>query len=176
MIAKRVIYPIIEAERQGAVPATRALADINRENYGFRPIEFDAGESAYVFEAIPHQPGRYRFRGRIWVDAETFAIKCVRGAPAVSPSFWVKRTEFIHEYRQFGGFWLPVRHHSQAQLRLFGTSTLDIEYDSYTWSPLRPGVGGLASVQPSLFCPIEPEPERRCSIHVGGPRTIRKPG
>lgn len=43
--------------------------------------------------------------------------------------------EFIHEYREFGGFWLPVRHHSQAQLRLFGTSTLDVDYQDYEWAP-----------------------------------------
>lgn len=164
-IAKHVIYPIIEAERQGAMPETRALSDINRENYSFRPIEFDAEERAYVFEAIPHEPHRYRFRGRIWIDAETFGIKRVRGAPAVSPSFWVKRTEFTHEYRQFGAFWLPVRHHSQAQLRLFGTSTLDIEYDGYAWSPLQAGVDGPASVQPAQFCLVESELERPWSIH-----------
>jgi MoaA/NifB/PqqE/SkfB family radical SAM enzyme len=159
LIAKRVIYPIIEAERQSAVPQTRALADINRNNYTFRPAGFDAEENAYVFEAIPNLPHRYQFRGRIWVDAETFGMKRVRGAPAVSPSFWVRRTEFTHEYQQFGAFWLPVRHHSQAELRLFGTSTLDIGYGAYRLSPRQLGVDGAAIVQTPRLCPIESQPE-----------------
>jgi hypothetical protein len=138
LIAKRVIYPIIEAERQSALPAVRVLSDINRANYTLTLTGFDAAEQAYVFQATPRAPARYQFRGTIWVDAQTFGIKQVKGAPAVTPSFWVKSTEFSHEYRQFDGFWLPVRHHSEAQLRLFGTSTLDIVYESYRWSPHRP--------------------------------------
>ena len=133
-IVKRVIYPILEAERQSAIPQIRALTDINRKNYELRLVEFDANERAYVFDAVPHAARRYQFRGRIWVDAETFGIKRVRGVPAVSPSFWVKRTEFTHEYKQFGAFWLPVRHRSYAELRLLGSSTLEIDYRDYRWS------------------------------------------
>jgi hypothetical protein len=51
----------------------------------------------------------------------------------------VKSTEFAHEYDVFGGFWLPVRHRSKAQLRLFGASTLEIEYGGYHWSEREGG-------------------------------------
>jgi hypothetical protein len=169
-IAKRVIQPILEAERQSAVPQTRTFTDISRKNYVFRLIEFDATENAYVFEAVPHVPQRYQFRGRIWVDAETFGIKRVHGTPAVSPSFWVKRTEFTHEYREFSGFWLPVQHRSHADLRLFGRSTLEIDYGEYRWSEgARPG-----SEQPKRLCPINAESERQWSIHLSPFRAPRK--
>lgn len=170
LIAERVIYPIIEAERQSAVPQTRTLTDINRKNYAFRLIEFDAAENAYVFGAVPHFPQRYQFRGRIWVDAETFGIKRVRGAPAVSPSFWVRRTEFTHEYANFSGFWLPVQHRSHADLRLFGCSTLEIDYGEYRWPKgARPG-----TEQPKRLCPVDAESERPWSIQLSPFRHPRK--
>ncbi|MBZ5593954.1 MAG: radical SAM protein [Acidobacteriia bacterium] len=161
-IAKRVIYPILEAECQSAMPQNRVLTDINRKNYAFQLIEFDATENAYVFGAVPHFPERYQFRGRIWVDAETFGIKRSRGVPAVSPSLWVKRTEFTHEYGRFSGFWLPVHHCSQAELRLFGRSTLEIDYGEYRWS----GDAWPATEPPRGLCPIDAESERQWSIRL----------
>ena len=151
LIAKHVIYPIVEAERQTAPPQARAVTDINRRNYEFQLIAFDAAENAYVFSAVPKSPKRYQFRGRIWVDAGTFGITRVTGAPAISPSFWVKRTDFTHEYRRFGPFWLPVEHRSRAELRLFGSSTLEIHYQDYRWSARQ----FPAAEELSRFCPAE---------------------
>jgi len=128
-IARHVIYPILEAERDSS--KRQAMVDINRTNYELRPAGFDSETGAYVFEAMPRKPNRYQFRGRIWVDARSFGIRRVEGQPAMPPSFWVKRTEFIHNYEEVGGYWLPVQHRSQAELRIFGTSTLEIDYGDY---------------------------------------------
>jgi len=176
LIAKRVIYPIVEAERQSAFPQTRSVTDINRKNYEFHLIEFDAAENAYVFSAIPQFPQRYQFRGRIWVDADTFGIKRVRGAPALSPSFWVKRTDFTHEYAKFGAFWLPVEHRSRAELHLFGSSTLEIEYGDYRWSTRQFSAPGATFEQPPGFCPGDAEPERRWSLQLRPYRAAPKFG
>jgi len=134
LVAKRVIHPILDAEIESAVSKNRELTDISRKNYEFQFIEFDSTENAYIFSAIPHTPHRYRLRGRIWVDGETFGIRRVRGMPSVSPSFWVRRTEFTHEYSKIGEFWLPRRHRSQSELRIFGRSTLEIDYLEYRLS------------------------------------------
>lgn len=131
LLAKHAIQPILEAERQTSAPHMRGAVDINRRNYEFRFLQFDGPEDAYAFQAVPRFPQRYQFRGRVWIDRETYAIKRVMGAPAVPPSFWVKRTEFTHEYRRVGAFWLPAEHRSHAELRLFGSSTLEIDYGDY---------------------------------------------
>ena len=135
LVLKHAIIPAVEAECRSAAPGMRLLTDIGRANYDFRWIEFDEALNAYVFEVAPRAPGRYQFRGRIWIDAESFGITRVKGTPAVSPSFWVKRTEFVHEYRKIGPFWMPALHHSTAELRIFGLSTLDIRYEVYRWGP-----------------------------------------
>lgn len=137
LIVDRVIRPILDAECESAL--NRSQSDINRTNYDFVLVEFDAAQNAYVFEVSPHSPQKFLFRGRIWVDGGTFGVRRVLGTPANRPSFWVKRTEFSHEYEDFGGFWLPVRHRSTAQLRLFGTSTLEIDYGLYRWSAKEGG-------------------------------------
>ncbi|HEY3442374.1 MAG TPA: radical SAM protein [Paludibaculum sp.] len=129
-IVDHVIRPILDAECESA--ADRAQSDINRTNYEFRLLEFEDGENAYVFEALPRAPKKFLFRGRIWVDAGTFGVRRVLGSPASRPSIWVKRTEFTHEYREIGGFWLPVSHRSRAELKIVGTSTLEIDYGEYT--------------------------------------------
>lgn len=92
-----------------------------------------------MFEAQPRTRSKYLFRGRLWVNPRSFAVQRIEGEPAQSPSFWVKRTHFVHEYSQFGDFWFPVRHSSEADLRLFGRSSLVIEYSDYVWQPAERG-------------------------------------
>ncbi len=133
LIFEKVIQPILNAECENTM--NRAKSEINRSNYDFRLIEFDADQNAYVFEASPRsQNNRFLFRGRVWVDARTFGVRRVVGSPAVKPSFWVKSTEISFEFEEINGFWLPVRHHSMAELKLFGTSTLEIDYGTYRCS------------------------------------------
>ena len=81
-----------------------------------------------MFEVQPRTRNKCVFRGKIRIDEESFAVQRIEGAPAQSPSFWVKRTHFIHEYARFKDFWFPVRHYSEADLRLFGHSILEISY------------------------------------------------
>ncbi len=132
IIAKLAVFPALEAERRNAAPAIRASTDIARSNYEFHLLGFDPEVHAYIFEVLPRTRNRYRFRGRIWVDADTFGIRRIEGEPSVSPSRWIKRTNFTHEYARFGGYWLPVGHRSRAELHLFGTSTLEIDYREYS--------------------------------------------
>jgi hypothetical protein len=61
-------------------------------------------------------------------------VRLVLGSPANGPSIWVKRLEFTHEYREFGGLWLPASHRSRAELKVTGTSTLEIDYGGYQWA------------------------------------------
>lgn len=143
LVLRHVIEPILEAETESASPAERALTEINRQNYQFEYEGFDPSTNTFVFKATPHKPRRYQFRGRVWIDAETFGVSKVEGQPALRPSFWVKRTDFIREYRTFEGCWLPVRHDSTAELRWFGQSTLQIRYGEYRLRTLRED-GGAA--------------------------------
>ena len=133
IVWKHVIEPLMEAERNTARRRDRSETDICRRNYRFAFRRMDPERSAYVFYAEPVTPSKYLFRGELWIDSETFAISRIEGEPARSPSFWVRRTKFVHEYQRFGEFWFPVSNRSEAELRIFGVSRLSIDYYGYTW-------------------------------------------
>jgi hypothetical protein len=161
-IQKLVIEPLMATERASAsLPARRAV-DICRRNYAFTFSGFDENARAYLFEVQPRTPNKYLFRGKVWVNGQSFGIQRIEGEPAKSPSFWLKRTHFVHEYAQFGDFWFPVRHRSEAELRLFGRSSLVIEYFDYRWeatsrerkeSADRPGSNTSVSFRPACMWP-----------------------
>jgi len=129
IIVSRVIEPLLAAERNSA----RSETDVCRRNYEFRFLEFDRATASYLFEAVPKNPGKYHFRGKVWIDAGSHGIRRIEGEPARAPSFWVRSTRFVHEYARFGEFWFPVRNHTEVQLRVFGRSALDIEYSGHQW-------------------------------------------
>jgi len=133
IVHKRVMEPALEEERRNAPPASRVHTDIHRRNYDFAFLEFDAEAGANVFQAAPKAPDKRLFKGKVWIDEATCAVLRIEGEPAVSPSFWVKKTQFRHDYARVEGVWLPVRHHTEVQLRLFGRSTFDIEYVRYSF-------------------------------------------
>lgn len=132
-IQRFVLEPLLATERKTGKPAARRNVDITRHNYSFTFAGFDENARAYVFEVHPRTANKYLFRGRIWIDGETYRIRRIEGEPARAPSFWVRRVRFVHEYDRFGDFWFPVRHQSVAELRLFGRSTLSIGYTGYRW-------------------------------------------
>lgn len=145
-IRGRVLEPILEAECRNAAPEVRAETSIDRRNYGFEFAGFDSERGDAVFHVAPTTRRQHLFKGKIWVDVESCAIRRIEGSPAVSPSFWVRQTDFRHDYAQFGDVWLPVRHHTESKLLLFGRSILDIEYLGYSFGPRTSALLGSATV------------------------------
>jgi hypothetical protein len=148
LILNRVLIPLLQAEQEAAQLAIRDATDINRANYDLRFAGFDQDLNAYLFDAEPRLPGRYHFRGRIAIDAQTFAVCRTQGQPALRPSFWVRRTSFVHEYRPYGPYWLPARHRTSVELRILGHSTLEIDYGDYQFSS-APLAGQRPTLQPA---------------------------
>jgi|GEM_PF-2271685 len=130
LVQSRAIEPAMAAERSNR---TGGDTEISRRNYNLKLLRFDEAKRAWIFEVEPRGRNKYIFRGKVWIDERTFAIARIEGEPAQSPSFWVKRTHFVHEHAPFGEFCFPVRHRSEAELRLFGKSVLTIEYFDYHW-------------------------------------------
>jgi hypothetical protein len=85
----------------------------------------------YVLIAEPRTKNRFLFRGRVWVDADDFAVVRLEAEPAKSPSFWTKSSKIEQSYVKVGDFWLPERNHSVSSIRLGGQAELTIEYQNY---------------------------------------------
>ena len=87
--------------------------------------------AAYVLEIRPKRSEKYLFQGRIWVDAEDYALARAEGKPAKKPSFWTKSIHFVQIYQRCGPFWFPLSTQSVTEAHVFGTTDLSIEYFDY---------------------------------------------
>jgi hypothetical protein len=71
------------------------------------------------------------YRGRIWVDAQDFAVEKIEARPAKNPSLWISKTEIRYTSTKVSGFWLPEQNRSETQVRIGGTAVLTIDYGNY---------------------------------------------
>jgi hypothetical protein len=133
--ARKHVFPrLLEAEVEAAHPDRRDRSRITPENYSFEMAGTECVRSrwAYVMAIEPKTANKYLIRGRIWVDANEYAIIRIEGVPAKNPSFWFKSVEFSHDYDKTGSFWFPTLDHSVTDVRIFGSTELTIEYLDYT--------------------------------------------
>ncbi len=130
---KHVFRKMLESESQTSRPEMRTSTRLNLENYDFEVIgtEMVADRPAYVLETHPKRKEKYLFRGRIWVDAEDYALVRAEGSPAKNPSFWTKSTHFVQNYQKNGPLWFPRSTQSVTEAHIFGTTDVNIEYFDY---------------------------------------------
>src|ERR1700741_3579017 len=104
---KHVFRKMLESETETSWPEIRGNARLIPENYDFALVgtELVAGRAAYVLEIEPKRNEKYLFQGRIWVDAEDYALVRAEGRPAKKPSFWTKSIHFVQIYQKCGSIW-----------------------------------------------------------------------
>ena len=130
---KHVLHKMLESESETSRPETRASAKLTPENYDFELIGTEqlTGRAAYVLEIRPKRNEKNLFRGRIWVDAEDYALARAEGNPAKKPSFWTKNIHFVQVYRKTGSLWFPLSTQSVTEAHIFGTTDVSIDYFDY---------------------------------------------
>jgi hypothetical protein len=130
---KHVLRKMLESESETSRPEARAKTRLSPDNYEFQIVGSErSGERiVYAIDVKPKRREKYLFEGRIWVDAEDFALARAEGNPAKNPSFWTKKVHFVHTYQKSGAFWFPLTTESVTDARLFGTTDLTIEYFEY---------------------------------------------
>jgi hypothetical protein len=130
---KHVLHKMLESEAEASRPEERVKARLSPDNYEFQFVASEkVGDRAvYVVDLTPKRREKYLFRGRIWVDAEDYALVRADGNPAKNPSFWTKSVHFVQAYQKSGPFWFPATTESVTEARLFGTTDLTIEYFDY---------------------------------------------
>ena len=85
----------------------------------------------FVSQAIPKREDKYLFEGKLWIDADDYAVVRIEGHPARKPSFWIQRADFVRQYQKIDGFWLPQKDQTFVQVRLYGKKVLTIAHDDY---------------------------------------------
>jgi hypothetical protein len=130
---KRVLRAMLESETETSRPQVRPAISISPENYRFEMLGRDFVESrpVYVIQVLPKREDKYLFDGRIWVDAQDFALVRAEGKPAKNPSFWTRSIHFVQQYQKSGSFWFPFSTKSVTEARIFGKTEVTISYFDY---------------------------------------------
>jgi len=132
-VRDRVFKKLLEAEQESMRDENQQRSAITPENYAFQMSDYEKTDTDefYVLDAQPRSKNKFLFRGRIWVNANDFAITRVEGEPAVNPSWWTIKTDFKRGYKKIDRFWLPESNESETKVRILGTAVLSIEYRDY---------------------------------------------
>jgi len=132
-VINHIFKRLMESEKEFISDANRTQTALNMQNYNFTMAGYDSGPNGgeYVLNIFPRKNNRFLYRGKIWVDANDFAVVRIEAQPSESPSFWIKKTEIEHKYQKVDGFWLPAWDHTVSEMRLGGQANLSIEYRDY---------------------------------------------
>ncbi len=89
------------------------------------------GRSVHVFQVKPRKKRAGLFKGRICLDAYSGSLVRAEGSVVKSPSFFIKKVEFVQYYADVNGFTLPTHVHSEARARIVGRAVVDIYQSDY---------------------------------------------
>ncbi len=133
LVIERVFKKMLQSEKEALAEANQREVALNNDNYRFALLgqEKTPGGWAYILSVEPRTQNKLLYRGRIWVDAEDFAVVRIEGEPAKNPSFWTKDTKIEQVYSKVGNFWLPRSNRSSSTIRLGGHALFSIDYADY---------------------------------------------
>ncbi|MFZ1138400.1 MAG: hypothetical protein WAN76_04435 [Candidatus Sulfotelmatobacter sp.] len=142
LIIDRIFKRMLQTEKEALTEENQSRVALNQDNYRFALAGFESMPTgpSYILSVEPRTDNKLLYRGRIWVDAEDFAVVLIEGAPAKNPSFWTKATKIEQVYGKVGSFWLPLSNRSSSEIRLGGHASFTIDYQDYqitAASPLR---------------------------------------
>jgi hypothetical protein len=137
LIQTRVFHRLLESEEQAGDVSNRKQTELGSENYTFSLAGTEGPN--YVLNVEPKVESKFLYRGKIWVDAHDFAVTRIEAQPAKSPSFWTTKSMIHHTYQRVDSeFYLPKENRTITSVRLGGTATLTIEYQSYQVTAAKP--------------------------------------
>jgi hypothetical protein len=133
LIIGTVFKKLLQAEQEALGAEAQRRTALNRENFDFTLVGYDSTPSGsmYILGMKPRRKGKFLYGGRIWVDAEDFAVTRLEAQPATNPSFWTKNSKIEEVYTKVSDFWLPERNHSVTAIRFGGRADLTIQYKNY---------------------------------------------
>jgi len=128
-----VIVRVLQSEVEHVSKQQGAETAVTSQNYkfSFKSFENRDGRSMYVFHVKPRQKRPGLFKGYVYIDPYTGSLLRADGTLVKSPSWFVKKIEFVQEYSQVGVYTLPVHLRSFAKARIIGRTVVDIVHRDY---------------------------------------------
>jgi hypothetical protein len=130
---RHVVSKMLESEAEASHPDVRSKIRLSSENYEFHMLRSALLDDRmdYLLEVTPRRREQRLFEGRVWIDAQDYAVARIEGEPARNLSFWIRSVHFTHTYQKSGPIWFPAATESTTVVRIFGATTLTIDYFDY---------------------------------------------
>jgi outer membrane lipoprotein-sorting protein len=140
LVIDRVFQRMLQSEKEALTQENQSRVALNTDNYRFALAGYQNTPTgpSYILSVEPITNEKLLYRGRIWVDAEDFAVVRIEAVPAKNPSFWTKDTKIEQVYTKVGDFWLPVSNRSSSSIRLGGHASFSIDYQDYQITSATP--------------------------------------
>jgi hypothetical protein len=132
-VKNNVILRLLQSEVdhvQKDEPAATALSEDNYK-FSYKNTTELQNRLVHVFQVKPRTDRPGLFKGKIYLDAHSGSMVRAEGRVAKSPSLFIKRIEFVQDYKEFGSFTFPAHIHSEARTRLVGRAVVDIYHYDY---------------------------------------------
>ena len=146
VVKTEVIANYLKAE----VESAKATSDVSITpvNYKFKyKGTYDwNGRQIYVLQLKPREKKVGLFKGELWLDVETYMPVRESGAFVKSPSFMLKKMQFVRDYNLQNGVSVPQRTESRVETRFFGQAELNINYLTFSKDAAQAGTDDAEAV------------------------------
>ncbi len=130
-----VLRTLLDNEKRMSQPGNVGAALIDSANYEMtldaHPRDSLNGRECLVLDITPRRNSEYLFKGKLWVDAQDFAIVQLQGTASKSAFFLASAAEVSRQYEELDA--LPMATHAQAisGSALLGRTVVKIDYSNY---------------------------------------------
>jgi hypothetical protein len=129
LLLNRILMKLLDSEERAF--RNQKSFQLSPANYDFQLLGSERqadGSVCYILSVKARQPNEFLYNGKIWVDANDFAVRRMEGEPSKSPSFWIKDTQIQSRWEKIGNFWFIAHNQSVSHVRMGGFATLSIDY------------------------------------------------
>jgi hypothetical protein len=132
-IKSNVIVKVLQSEVDQVEKGDREATALNDRNYQFsyKGIEALNGQKVHVYKVKPRQKKSGLFKGKIYLDAQSGRMRRVEGSVVKTPSFFLRRIDFVQDFAEVDGFTVPTELHSTARAHIIGRAMVSIVHRSY---------------------------------------------
>jgi hypothetical protein len=132
-VKTNVITRLLQSEVDHVQKADPAASAINESNYkiSYKGTDEIDGKLMHVYQLKPRRKDPSLFKGKIFVDARTGTLRRAEGTVSKSPSFFIRKIEFVQTFDDIEGFTVPVEMRSTAKARIIGKAVVSVFHRAY---------------------------------------------
>ena len=131
-VKKDVIARYLQAEVQAQDTSQQVAITPANYKFKYKGQQRRNDQVVHVLQLSPHKKKVGLFKGELWLDPETYLPVRESGRLVKNPSVFLKRVDFVRDYRIENGVAYPKRIDSIVDTRLIGRAEIHINFTNYS--------------------------------------------